>query len=294
MAVLLTILKIIGIVLLVIIGLVLLIILLVLLAPIRYRIRGNHDASDTAASAKVRFLCVSALADFKKDEGLSVVARLFGIRVLRKEITGKKDDADVKPQADNGPKEGITPVNTDAEQKSDAAQVSDAKPQMESGGVENELSADELSEDKPKPTPDERLEAVGDKLDTISTKLAELKRKKNHVVDFLDRDFVKRTIDRAKKLLLKLLKSVKPRKSKGYIHFGMESPADTGEILGKISAAYPLYGRWLELRPDFEQKIIEGNLDISGRIILMPIVVSALGLILSRDFRRTVKLAKKI
>ena len=70
MAILLTILKVIGIILLVVLGLVLLIILLVLFSPISYRITANHNENDTRAKAKVGFLFVNGFGSFIKGEGL--------------------------------------------------------------------------------------------------------------------------------------------------------------------------------------------------------------------------------
>ena len=75
---------------------------------------------------------------------------------------------------------------------------------------------------------------------------------------------------------------------------GLSSPAQTGEVLGKISMFYALYGRWLTIDPDFYNKVIEGNIDIRGRIYLFRFVFPAIRIILSRDFWRTKKLAEKI
>ena len=132
------------------------------------------------------------------------------------------------------------------------------------------------------------------KIDKADAKYQKILVKVEHVLQFLEKDFVQRTIKRVFNVLKKLLGTVKPKKSKGYLHFGLSSAADTGEMLGRIAAFYPLYGRWLDIEPDFYNKGIEGDIDIKGRIYLFRFVFPLLGIALTRDFWRTFKLAKKI
>ena len=118
--------------------------------------------------------------------------------------------------------------------------------------------------------------------------------KVDHVLQFLDRDYVERTIKRVLNIVKRLFGTIKPKKSKGYLHMGLKSSADTGMMLGKIAAFYPMYGRWLTIEPDFYNKVIEGEIDIKGRIYLFRVVGPVLRMALTRDFWRTYKLAKKI
>lgn len=141
---------------------------------------------------------------------------------------------------------------------------------------------------------DEVLDKTDEKLDLVDKKYNEIMVKVDHVLQFLDRDYVERTIERALKIVKRLFGTIKPKKSKGYLHMGLKSSADTGMMLGKIAAFYPMYGRWLTIEPDFYNKVIEGELDIKGRIYLFRVVGPALRMVLTRDFWRTYKLAKKI
>ena len=132
------------------------------------------------------------------------------------------------------------------------------------------------------------------KLDEADRKYNQLMTKMDHVIQFLDREYVQRTLKRFLKVMKRLFGTVKPKKSKGYVHYGLNSSADTGMVLGKVSAFYPLYGRWLTIEPDFYNKVIEGDIDVKGRIYLFRVVFPVLGIALTRDFWRTFKLAKKI
>ncbi len=141
---------------------------------------------------------------------------------------------------------------------------------------------------------EEITDKADEKIDELDKKYEKTMTKYDHVMQFLERDYVERTIKRSLKILKRLFGTIKPKKSKGYVHFGLGSSADTGMMLGKVSSFYPLYGRWLVLDPDFYNKGVEGNIDIKGRIYLFRIVGPALRMVLTRDFWRTYKLAKKI
>ena len=141
---------------------------------------------------------------------------------------------------------------------------------------------------------EEITDRADEKIDELEKKYEKTMTKYDHVMQFLERDYVERTIKRALKILKRLFGTIKPKKSKGYVHFGLGSSADTGMMLGKVSSFYPLYGRWLVLDPDFYNKGVEGDIDIKGRIYLFRIVGPAIRMVLTRDFWRTYKLAKKI
>ena len=94
LSVLLTILKIIGIILAVIVGLVLLIILAILFAPIRYRIDGSGKIPDYSATAKANWLLFVLRFNAQIDnDGISYVLKLFGFFTLK---TFRKDFEKVK------------------------------------------------------------------------------------------------------------------------------------------------------------------------------------------------------
>ncbi|MBR6404205.1 MAG: DUF2953 domain-containing protein [Eubacterium sp.] len=141
---------------------------------------------------------------------------------------------------------------------------------------------------------EEVLDKVEDGMDKLDEKYESVVKKIDHVEQFLDRDYVQRTIARAFKVIKRLLLTIKPKKSRGYLKLGLGSAADTGNILGKMSMFYGLYGRWLEIEPDFYNKVIEADLDFRGRIYLFRFLLPALRILISRDFWKTKKLAEKI
>ncbi len=141
---------------------------------------------------------------------------------------------------------------------------------------------------------DDGLEKISNKTDELVLKCDKIATKIEHVEQFIEKPFVQKTFKRAFKIIKRLFGTIKPKKSSGYLRFGLSSAASTGEMLGRLARVYPLYGRWLEIEPDFYHKVIEANVDIKGRIYIFRIVGPALRLLISRDFWRTYKLAKKI
>ena len=87
----------------------------------------------------------------------------------------------------------------------------------------------------------------------------------------------------------KLIRHVLPRKLRGSITFGCEDPALTGQILGAVAIAYPLYGKGVAVYPRFEEKILEGQLQMKGRIVVACLLWQAWKIYRNPDVRKTLK-----
>ena len=331
MTIFLTILKVIGIILLVILGLILLILALVLFTPISYRLSANHNEEDTSAKAKIGFLIVRGIVEYNKAAGLDYAVKLLCFKIYPgKEKPDEVEDyeegdvLDMYEDSDDASTSTTDKVEEVAEQSSNEDELipdfsSEDEPkqakQIETTvqtetdvlGSEPENEPENELENEPEEIQEIEKEKVplSDKidegLDKLDNKLTELDKKKNdlitkydHVLQFLDREYVRRTITRALKVLKRLFGTIKPKKSKGYLRMGLSSSADTGMMLGKMSTLYPLYGKWLTVEPDFYNKVIEGDIDIKGRIYIFRFVFPVLRILISRDFWKTYKLAKKI
>ncbi|MBP3700473.1 MAG: DUF2953 domain-containing protein [Lachnospiraceae bacterium] len=96
MSILLTLLKIIGILLLTILGLILAILLIVLLVPIRYRLNGVRSPGDgvITASGKVSWLASILAVTFGYDQEFSWKIRIFGIPLKRKNKDIPEDEVE--------------------------------------------------------------------------------------------------------------------------------------------------------------------------------------------------------
>ncbi|WP_205027765.1 DUF2953 domain-containing protein [Anaerosacchariphilus polymeriproducens] len=84
--------------------------------------------------------------------------------------------------------------------------------------------------------------------------------------DIWNDEKVKLAIHKIKEQFLYFLKHCKPKKFKMYLHFGLEDPALTGQVLGGISLFYPLFHKNISVIPNFEHSILEGSIFVKGRV----------------------------
>ena len=324
MGILLTVLKILGIILLVILGLVLLILMLVLFVPICYRIKAVHNESETTADAKISFLVVKVKAHFDKVNKLDYGAWVLFFKVFpRKEKEPKTETISEDVSFDLEDLEDLEATESGESVQDELSEISENVPDESNESAELNINSELISEDineiesdketdskkvKKKKNKksfgqlyeelsdkaDEAMDKVEEGLDKLDHKYVDALKKIDHVEQFLDRDYVQRTIARGLKVIKRLLLTIKPKKSRGYLRLGLGSAADTGSVLGKISMFYGLYGSWLNIEPDFYNKVIEADIDFKGRIYLFRIIFPAIRMILSRDFWKTKKLAEKI
>lgn len=87
----------------------------------------------------------------------------------------------------------------------------------------------------------------------------------------------------------KVIKHIMPRKIKGQLEFGTGDPCSTGQALGVAACFYGLYGKSVQIIPNFNEQIIEGNLYIYGRIRLVTLLIIAIKLILNKNFKELIK-----
>ena len=312
MAVVLTILKILGIILLCIIGLLLLLLILVLVVPIRYRVEGAFTEEQKFAKGKVRWMFFRVLGHFDKDEGLLGEVKVAWFTVKRFERKfGKDEEVQVIEEAGGQTlEEAIQELEekeaAEEQKKAEEAKAADAKKaevtkpaeagkKADTGGVPpDQPKAPEIDMTVGKDAPEEKKAPGEEVIDKIEDNWDKMNRKMSHLQQFWERPATQRTWERLKKILGKWLKHLKPTKAKVDMHFGFTSPATTGSMLGYMARFYPLYGNWLTIYPDFYYKVFEAEGFVKGRIRIGTFAIPALFLYLRKDTRRTIKLAKKI
>ena len=136
-------------------------------------------------------------------------------------------------------------------------------------------------------TPGKVAERVTDK---IEKKTATAKKKFRRLQKFWNLSCTVKTREYLKKYIPRTLKHILPRKVKGYVHYGMDEPYKTGQVTGYLSLLPFVYQKGLSMQPDFEQKVLELDVKLKGRIRLGYL----LRIVLNINIWRTLKVAKKV
>ena len=90
-----------------------------------------------------------------------------------------------------------------------------------------------------------------------------------------------------------LLKSIFPGKWRGSLVIGTGDPAGTGQLLAVYGMLYPLLGAHISVTPDFERKILEGELFAKGKITVFQGLKTAWKIYFNKDLRHLIKLFKR-
>ena len=291
MAVLLLILKIIGIILLILLGLILLILAVVLFVPVRYQVSGSIGEKTTARIAVTWLLHAVSWRAAYEEEGFSSQLRIFGI--TRK---GKKPD-DGEPGEDDReddieePKERSAAEDTltDGEQKTagtpadgekETAGISDDGPAVlgkQRGGLFRRIW--------------ERIRAffagLVRKLRQFRAGIKEALKKIKDVRTFLTDERHREALPLIFTELKYLLTHFKFRRIRTDLTFSMGDPALTGQVLGGLCVLPFLYRYQVQVYPNFEAEntYVTGTFDIKGRARGLHIAVSAVRLLGKKEFR---------
>ena len=311
MHVILTILKILGIILLVLLGLLLVIVLSVLFVPVRYRLEGEKSSPGwREANGKVRVSWLLHLIHLRiqyREKELDWECYLFGVPL-------KKAGAAVREWKKKRRKKKI---QEQKERRKKAVQQKN-KPEKRTAakkkGQEKPLQIEEKTEIKTAERKQQEKEKVSDKLSRFWNRCkkivgsilkfpGKLKKKLTNIRltfrGFCDKIKRWRTLwnEESTQAALhfltekgrKLIRHVLPRKIRGSITFGCEDPALTGQILGAVAIAYPLYGKGVAVYPRFEEKILEGQLQVKGRIVVACLLWQAWKIYRNPDVRKILK-----
>ena len=85
--------------------------------------------------------------------------------------------------------------------------------------------------------------------------------------------------------MLHLWKHVKPKYLYTDITFGFDNPELTGKVLGAAAAFCAMAGFKPGLTPDFEQSILEGKIEVKGRITFVVLLKIAIRVWLSEEVK---------
>lgn len=140
-----------------------------------------------------------------------------------------------------------------------------------------ERSEDKISESKIDKTTDKEKEFFGKRIvnflkkcynrcKNFITKIRKITNKMEMIGDLLEDEDIIDAVKRIKRYGVNGVKLLLPQKLNAKIIFGFEDPYYTGKVLGWTAALIPIYGDHIDITPDFEKRILKGELKIKGRI----------------------------
>ena len=305
--ILLLILKIIGITILAVLGLILLVLALVLFVPVVYRVRIIHNPQQTKITGKVSFLWPAVAVMVQYFKKLSYKVRIFGIPVLDSEKPKKEKTK--KPKKTKKEKKQKKKKKQKQEQKqencADASAVSAKEEPKEEQVAEQQPQKEEkqdalLSSPKEEKKPGvfakikAKINKIRETIHNILGKIKKLLHQKDEVMRILGKPETKKAMAFAWDKLKRLLKHVLPRKIKGYIAYGADNPATTGQVLGILGVLYARTGQVLTIRPNFTEKQLECDVLIKGRIQVFTLLLIAIKVALNKELRQAIKEFQRI
>ena len=101
---------------------------------------------------------------------------------------------------------------------------------------------------------------------------------------------MKPALEKALKGIKKLLNHIKPRHVKAVIEYGSGDPASTMKVYGYYCMIYPFYGKKIKFTPDMENKVLNLNATLSGRVQMIQMLFFGWKLFADRNFRKLVRL----
>ena len=309
-SVLLTLLKLCGIILLSLLGLILVLLLIVLFVPVRYRLKGCYK-ENFVCHGKITWLLRIVSVTFDYVDKFNYKICLFGIDIssfLNKpdkstttvNHTGSTNDKPSENKQNDSPSDIVQPST-----------VQEIKEDTKSPGhnITSEEDAESTDAQKDKDSGSSHsifdkirdfITGIKNKINGLITKIQQIlnnikngKATFDRYISILKREEVKPAFLLCKNRLLKLIIYLLPNKMKINAHIGFEDPATTGYILAFYSVLPDKYKKQIILHPEFNEVIMELDYNIKGSIYAFRLLFEILKIITDKNCKTLYKLVKK-
>lgn len=295
--VLLTILKVLGIILLSILGLLLIIILLFLFVPFVYKIRVKYVDKQLEAEGEVSFLfrLLRARAAYKDE--LSYEAKAAFFTLISSEKAGR-DEEDGKEAHKESKAADVKTEDTSLKTTAAGTQVDRKQAVCEQVNEENKagkkakskkVKKQKSKKNKKKLNIFAKIEEIKEKIEAKWTAFKEdflsLNNKKEAVLKFINAEG---TADGIFYLLTQskiLIKMILPKEIKGWLRFGTGDVYTEGQYLTYLCFVYPLYAGKFDIIPEWEEEVIEVDATFSGKIRMFAMLLIGLKLLFSKKVK---------
>lgn len=302
--VILQILAVIGIVLLVLLALLILTVLAVLFVPIRYRASGEKEADRIEGVAAVSFLY--PFLSFKWQRAGN--ENRWALRLLGIKLKGS-------PKVDKG--KTTEPEKTEKGKVAEPEKTDKGKPEETAQAAKPEKTTEPVKEEKQPATPNvqnaeaedaarqaeetgtqetDRVSSEKKARFTISGLCDKMEKIRDNVEYYKERLtaeenrlFLKRTKER----IFAVLKSIKPKVLTARVVCGTGSPDTTGYVCAVYGMLYPVIEDRISFTADFENKVLDGELSVKGKVRVVTLVRHGIKILLDKQLKVFLKEMKR-
>lgn len=302
LGIVLTVLKVIGIILLCLISILLFLILMLLFVPIRYGARVKYK-DGLLIQANIGWLLNFICLEVHYEKGMKTGFKILGFPLGRKWRKRKKlhsDTSEVEREEDE-PKEYT--IKDGGEEEFSETLKKDEKAEDSSISEEEENTDKKRNEayepkgrftnknikNKKKRKKKSLKEKFLSGLKNLKEKCRVLLQKAEKLKKILRHPRLQKGLQKIWKAACRLLRHILPKKIRGKFLFGFEDPYTTGQILSYAALFYPAYKDSIELVPIFNQSIIEADLQLKGSIQIFHILWILGRLWFDKDFKYVYK-----
>lgn len=302
--VILQILAVIGIILLVLLALLILTVLAVLFVPIRYRASGEKETDRIEGVAAVSFLYPFLSFKWQRAGNENRWAlRLLGIKLKS------------SPKVDKG--KTTEPEKTEKGKVAEPEKTDKGKAEETAQAAKPEKAAEPVKEEKQPATPSvqnaeaedaaRQAEETGtQKTDRVSSekkarftisglcdKMEKIRDNVEYYKERLTAEENRLFLKRTKERIFAVLKSIKPKVLTARVVCGTGSPDTTGYVCAVYGMLYPVIEDRISFTADFENKVLDGELSVKGKVRVVTLVRHGIKILLDKQLKVFLKEMKR-
>lgn len=305
LAIVLSVLKIIGVSILVILGVflgillfLLILLFILLLVPIRYQTRLIYDEKGLQFYFRFHYLLRLLSGEVRKEEKLFYRVRIgfftlfSSLKKPKKKAkkSKKKELKTVEEKIDNKElretTKGATIIKEEKEKKAEISEKEGKEePKKETVTEEEEKDFEDKIE-----AFFQKFEAlrirVFDKIKGFFSIFQDLSQKKDALIDFYYSDGTVETVKLLTSQSYLFIRTILPKKISGRLRFGTGDVYTEGQYLTYLCLFYGLYADKLEIEPEWEEKVFEADVTMKGKIRLFTILRICIKVYFNEDFKK--------
>jgi hypothetical protein len=305
--VLLTILKILGIAILVILGIVLAVLILVLFVPVRYKAKGSFEGKNIDVGANVSWLfkLIHFRVGYKYSEPFHMKLKILGIPIYDnlKEKKPKKSKNKEKSKKEVEIDNVVINDEKDDKQKVENSEnIGETEPKVLIEYDENKI--EEGAKENIHENVHEKKTGIFSKIagvfknikftfEKICDTIKKIRDNIEYYIKLLNLESTKAAFELCKKQIFKLLKLLCPRKYHVNLHLGFDDPSTMGEVLAVYGMLYPWHMGKVEILPEYDVAVMEGNFYVKGRICIVSVIKAACIIYFDKNVKLFIKHLKR-